>query len=361
MRASIERATLWDPAPRHVGVFRALQLGDLLCAVPAFRSLRVFVPHARITLIGLRWARDFVNRFHHYVDDFLEFPGFPGFPEHEASLEALLQFFAEARERRFDVALQLHGSGEFSNPLTQLMGAKQCAGFRVENAEPPLGPHYVVWPDDVPEVLRPLRLLQALGVPLQGTDLELPVSAQEWAQWRNIAERRRLSPSRYICIHPGARMLSRRWPLERFAAVGRALADDGWRVAVTGAKEEAELAAGLADAIGPGAVSIAGETSLGALAAVVHESALLICNDTGVSHVAAAMRARSVVIASGSDVGRWSPLDRDRHRVLAHDVPCRPCAHFACPIGHPCALGVTVDDVTAAARQLLQRTLRRAA
>jgi hypothetical protein len=57
------------------------------------------------------------------------------------------------------------------------------------------------------------------------------------------------------------------------------------------------------------------------------------------------LRTPSVIIACGSDPARWAPLDHGLHRVLAHDVACRPCAHRECPIGHPCALGVSVRNV----------------
>ena len=282
--------TLWEPPPKRVAVFRALQLGDMLCAVPALRALRAFLPRARITLIGLAWAQDFVKRFHRHVDDFLPFPGFPGFPEQEASAEDLLRFFVHARRREFDVALQLHGSGEFSNVLVALIGAKRVAGFRRDNDRRFDPSRHLVWRDDLPEVLIPLRLIEALGIPPRGTELEMPLSTKDLAQWRRLADRCRLQPYRYVCVHPGARMPSRRWPLERFAAVGRSLADD-WRVVITGGASEIGMARDLAQDIGANAVSVAGETSLGSLAVLIAKSKLLICNDTGVSHVAAAMRA----------------------------------------------------------------------
>ncbi len=47
--------------PRTIVLLRALQLGDLLCAVPAFRSLRAAFPQAHIALIGLPWSKTFVN------------------------------------------------------------------------------------------------------------------------------------------------------------------------------------------------------------------------------------------------------------------------------------------------------------
>ncbi len=103
------------------------------------------------------------------------------------------------------------------------------------------------------------------------------------------------------------------------------------------------------------AVDLTGHTTLWTLGALIASARLLVCNDTGVSHVAAATRTPSVVVACGSDVARWAPLDARRHAVLWRDAPCRPCAHPACPTAHECATGVTVDEVVAAALQVLAR------
>jgi len=51
------------------------------------------------------------------------------------------------------------------------------------------------------------------------------------------------------------------------------------------------------------------------------------------------------VVSCGSDVARWAPLERERHRVLWQPMPCRPCAHRVCPTDHGCAWGLQVAQV----------------
>jgi ADP-heptose:LPS heptosyltransferase len=91
------------------------------------------------------------------------------------------------------------------------------------------------------------------------------------------------------------------------------------------------------------------------VAALIARARLLIANDTGVAHIAAALRTPSVRVSCGGDTRRWAPLDTALHRVVYHRVDCRPCSYAICPLGHPCAAGVAVKAVTAAARSLLAR------
>jgi len=207
--------------PRRIAVFRALQLGDLLCAVPALRALRRAHPDARITLVGLPWAATFATRFAHLIDDFLEFPGFPGLPEREPDLAAFPAFVATAHAARFDAALQLHGRGDLTNSIVALMGAPITAGFRAPGQWCPNPALYAAWPEAGHEINRLLTLMDHLGIPRAGLGLEFPLAPAELEQAAALCERHALAPGRYACVHPGARLQSRRWPPEYFAAVGR--------------------------------------------------------------------------------------------------------------------------------------------
>jgi ADP-heptose:LPS heptosyltransferase len=332
----------------NVALFRALQLGDLLCAVPALRALRCALPQARLTLIGLLWAESFAARFRRYVDDFVAFPGFPGLPERQCDPVALRSFFNDVKERQFDLAVQMHGSGEITNRLVLQLGARQTAGFYRPGHACPDPARFAAWRDGEHEVRRWLRLMAELGFPPQGTALEFPLAADDWREWAGFG----LQAGRYALVHPGSQLPSRRWPPEHFAALADALAADGLRIVLTGTRNEGSLTARVRALMKAPARDLAGATTVGGLAALVARARLVVANDTGISHIAAATQTPSVIVASGSDPRRWAPLDGALHHVLAHEVACRPCAHAVCPIGHPCALGVAAERVIDEARSL---------
>jgi ADP-heptose:LPS heptosyltransferase len=65
-------------ALQQIAIVRALPgLGDFLCAIPALRAFRKAYPQTKITLIALANSRSLVDRFHTYIDEFVEFPGYP--------------------------------------------------------------------------------------------------------------------------------------------------------------------------------------------------------------------------------------------------------------------------------------------
>lgn len=343
--------------PKRVAVFRALQLGDLLCAVPALRAMRHAWPEANITLIGLPWASDFVARMP-YLDDFLPFPGYPGMPESRTDLKAIPEFFKAAQECEFDLAIQMHGSGELSNPVVALLGAKQTAGFVSRGSWCPDPERYILWPEHLHELRRLLALAEFLGAPAQGEQIELPLFDTEAQAFEALRREHGLETGSYVCIHPGARLPSRRWLPERFANVADRMAAEGLDIVLTGTADEAAIGAAVKSYMHSPVIDLMGRTSLGTLAALVSNARLVISNDTGMSHVAAALETASIVVCCGADAKRWQPLNAELHPALWADVPCRPCSHRECPTQHECASGVSSRQVITAAMALLYKTFR---
>jgi ADP-heptose:LPS heptosyltransferase len=301
-------------APRRVAILRALALGDLMCAVPALRAIRRAWPHAEITLFGLPSMREWSARFRTLVDRFMEFPGWPGLPEREPQLSRIPSFLGEAQAQRFDLVVQLHGSGTIVNSLVALIGGRQTAGFYPPGYYCPDAATFTPWPEKGLEIHRLLALIDHLGLPRAGDDLELPLGPDDFARLDALVE----SPWNLVVIHPGASTPLRRWPVERFAAVGRRLIDVGYQLVITGVTGEQSLAKQLTALVERPVIDLCGRTELGTLGALVSRAAVVLSNDTGMSHIAAAVQTPSVVISTGDNPARWAPINRRLHRVLCH-------------------------------------------
>jgi ADP-heptose:LPS heptosyltransferase len=322
-------------AYRSVVVFRALQLGDLLCAVPALRALRAGLPGARITLVGLPWARAFAARFRDYVDAFIAFPGARALPEQPPDVARLPAFFAEMQARRFDLAVQMHGNGIHTNAIVTRFGARRTAGFHRADAPHPDAGNFLPYPEHLHEILRNLRLIEFLGLDARDDALEFPLDAADYAELAALPGVTRLEPRRYVCLHPGARNPAKRWPVAHFARLGDALHERGFDIVLTGSIAERPITGAVAQAMRAPSLDCAAPVSIGALAALLRDARLLVTNDTGVSHVAAGLRLPSVVIFFATDPRQWAPLDRRLHHSVYNPG------------------GVDVDTVLHHARQLL--------
>jgi ADP-heptose:LPS heptosyltransferase len=301
----------------RIGVLRALPgLGDLLCAVPALRAVRAADPGAHVTLIGLPSAYWFVQRYPELVDDLLAVEGVAGLPEVEPDPVRALDFFRRAQERRFDLALQLHGSGTTTNPLLTMLGARhQVSAHRPGEWVPP--GTTVAYPEDQPEISRLLAVTTAAGWPPVGEGIDLPVRDDESAVAEALLAEAGLAPESYVCLHPGASRPERRWPSTRFAATADHLARRGMPLVLTGSPGEGPLVQEVIDRMRTPhrrVVDLTGRTSIGVLGALYRRARLVLTNDTGASHVAAAVRAPSVVVFGSAEPDRWAPLDAERHR-----------------------------------------------
>lgn len=324
----------------RIGIFRALQLGDLICTGPAFKALRAACPDSQITLIGLPWARSLLRHFPNDLDNFLEFPGYPGLKEREPDPAALPSFLNAVQREEFDLVIQLHGNGVISNPLVSLFGARQLAGYYQPGSYCPDPKTFLPYPGEVSEVWRHLRLMEHLGFSPVSDALSFHLPDEHRRLLPTLLEQHGITGSTpYVCLHPGTRAAWRCWPPASYATLGNALAAEGYTVVFTGSTSERPLTSSIIRAMEQPAVNLAGETAdPGLLAALLANSRLLVCGDTGVSHLACAVGCPSVVIFMRSEREGWPPADRKRHRVVS-DIR-----------------GVTVDRVLIEAFELLAAT-----
>ena len=299
---------------KKIVVFRALQLGDLLCTIPAIRALHNTYAAAEITLVGLPWAKVLAQRFDKYLHSFISFPGHPGLPEQQVDYRKYPDFLRNVQQQNFDLALQMQGNGTIANPLVELFAAKKTSGFYKTPNYCPDKELFIQYPEHLNEIERHLRLMQHLGIKGISTDLEFPITATDEEDFKNAALP--VQPGEYIIIHPGARSETRQWPSEKFGAVADYCIEKGLQVVVTGTKDEGEIVQNVLRSMRHKAIDATGKTTLGTVAILIKNAHGLISNCTGVAHIAVAFKTKSVVLSLHEEHSRWEPLNKTLHRSI---------------------------------------------
>jgi len=322
------------PAPaferiERIAVLRGGGLGDILFAFPAIEALADAYPGAEITLLSTPLSRALLEGRPSPVDDIQLLPVAEGVysPEGEERGEdapALADFLDTMRSRRFDLALQLHGGGRFSNPFVLALGARHTVGAATPDAAPleRILP-YVHYQH---ETLRWLEVAALAGAPPTGLEPVVRVTGRE----RREARGRLLDSAGLVVIHPGAMDPRRRWPASGFAEIAALCAGSGHQVIVVGAGEDVELAAEIVAAAGPASpgmlTSLAGELSLSQLAGLLSWADVFVGNDSGPRHLAQAVGTATAGIYWVGNLITAGPLARERHRVqLSWLTHCPVC------------------------------------
>lgn len=336
---------------RRIAVLRASRIGDLICATPALRALKAAFPEAELTLITLSMLKDLALRLP-FVDRYAGFPGFPGLADQFFEPRKALHFFQKMQANAFDLAIQLQGSGVYSNPFTLMLGARRTAGFIRPGDPPGRLDAALPLPQTGHEIHRVLSLVEFLGVKTADDAPEFPLWQPDFDESEKLLAG---LPLPLIGLHPSSRQRIRQWPLERFTAVAAALSDrcGGTLVGLGEAADREAVGAVLSGSRGR-TLNLAGRTSLPGLGAVIDRLAVLVANDSGPAHIAYARRTPAVIIFGGDTPERYGPLQPGPFRLLAYPVDCRPCEYDECPIGYICLHGVAANEVVSAACEVIR-------
>jgi len=305
----VNGAPVRDGAPTLL-VLRALGLGDFLTGLPAVRALAAAFPdHRRV--LAMPAPLEPLARLAGVTDEVLPAAGV-------RSVEPLDSRWT-ACHQGVDVAVNLHGRGPESHRALLATAPRRLVAFA--HPDVPASSDGPLWDDGKHigehEVTRWCRLLEAYGIPVDPTNLDLaPAAAGPVADAVEpvLAARARGA----TVVHPGASSGARRWPVERWAAVAQREHNRGRTVLVTGSGAERELAWRVASlAALPSEAVLAGRTSVVELTAVVDAAGTVLCGDTGVAHLATAVGTPSVVLFGPTPPSRWGPPPgRPIHRAL---------------------------------------------
>jgi ADP-heptose:LPS heptosyltransferase len=338
-----------------IAVFRASRIGDFLCATPGLRSLRRTYPQAQITYIGLPIVRELADRCMS-IDRFWEFPGYPGIAEQFFRPELVLEFLDKSQKENFDLVIQMHGSGVFSNPLVLMMGGKKTAMFVRESEQTWAENRALItyeWRKSEHEVVRVAGLLKTLGVLPAGFDPEIGLLHEDHDKALKLLSGLR---SPLIGVHPGGRTRSKRWCRQGFEWVARELIRvTGGTILLLGGMEELDSCREIESVLGRNSCIIAGEVPLPVMGAVISRLSLLVTNDSGPAHMAYALKTPCVTIFGGTERGEWGPLVEGPYVTVAAHADCRPCDTNECLEGWRCLSDIQKEEVLYAALAIFQQ------
>jgi lipopolysaccharide heptosyltransferase I len=346
--------------PQKILIVKPSSLGDVIHALPLAVALKEAFPRAELHwVVGRAYAELLAAQ--PSVDDVLVFDrgrwGGLGFWRNRREWWGLLR---RLRSANYDVVIDLQGLAR-SALLARASGASVRVGLATAREFGRLAYTVAVSPrePDAHAVDRYLEVLRALGVaparvPVNGRAPRFALSIPEEARARVEAElAQELVTEDIVCVAPGARWETKRWPAERFAEVAvRLAAESGVRIIVVGTEEDQPLARTISARVGEQALDWTGRTSLVQLAALFARSALLLTNDSGPMHLAAALGTPVVAIFGPTNPSRTGPYS-DRAVVVRSAVHCAPCYQRSCS-RRTCLAEVRVEDVVSEVRALLR-------
>ena len=378
--AGCTRRRIMPPAPDilppdpRILIVRPDHLGDLLFTTPALRTLRRRYPESHLAALVGPWGAPILSDNPH-VDEVITL-AFPGFTrEGRSSLwgpYTLLYRWARRLRGRYDLAFILRFDHWWGAWLAYGAGIPTRVGYDVPEVAPFLS-HIVPYVPDRHEVIQNLRLLDwgvSPSVPgeqagwcaqdIRPADrrlaLEFSVAepARAWARTLYCRDARLA-----IAIHPGAGAPVKLWRVSRWAAVADALsAETGAQILLTGSLAERALGLAIAEKMHSQAWVVAGETTLGQLAALFTRCRLVLGVDSGPLHLASAVGTSTVHLYGPVDRAAFGPWgDAARHRALVSAWSCIPCNRldYAPEVlaHHPCVREISVQEVLTAARKAL--------
>ena len=327
------------PHAERILVIRLGAMGDVVRTLPAFAELRARYPHAHLAWLVERKAESAL-RGQSGLDEVIVFPR-EELEDHWRQRRPLalaregLRFVAALRRKRFELVLDFHGILK-SGVLSWMSAAATRIGFAAPFAREGsalFANHRVrVEPARISRFERNAALVDFLGIGLATVP---KAAAGEGAAWpldvaRQAGMRQAVgSESRpFAVLHPGSSAATsyKRYPVSGWAAVARALRDDGVACCVAAGSEAERETARAVVAASDGAAVLAPPTpELADLAALVSQSRLFLGSDSGPLHVASLTGTPVVQLLGPTDPVENRPWGGSPYRSLRVPVGCSPC------------------------------------
>ncbi len=311
---------------RRICVIKPSALGDVIQSLPLLPVLHERFPAARISWVINHELAELIDG-HPHLDESLHF-------HRRGTAREYLHLLHQLRNGRFDVVFDLQGLMR-SGVMSAATQAPLRIGLESSREGAGLACHVSIPGTDrsVPAFQRYWRVAEELGFLGRSPQTIVPMNDTH-REWAATALNGLTGP--VMAIHPGARWITKRWPVEKFAVVAsKAMRQFGFSVVILGSKAEMPVAAELQNLL-QGFVpwkpvcNLTGQTTLKQLSAVLSAVDIVMTNDSGPMHLAAGLGTPVLgVFTCTSSVISGPP--GAQHELVSTEVRCAGSYKKLCP------------------------------
>lgn len=329
-------------------------IGDVVMSLPALQALKERYPNNRLTVLARPWVREILDS-HPAVDEVMVLDKAGGRARGLAEV-----WLAGQRVRRGGFAMAVLFQNAFEAALIARLGRVPVrVGYDTDGRRfllsHPLSRKDV--PRGVHQVEHYLTIARSLGWQGETRPPRLYVAEREREAALALLHSEGVRPGqRVLGMAPGAAFgPAKRWPPERFAAVGDWAAEQ-WdaRVAVLGSAVDRPACRAVVSSMRRNAIDFCGRTGLGRAMALIQACSLFLTNDSGLMHVSAALGVPTLAVFGSTDPVATGPVG-PRSRVVRNPVDCAPCLQPVCPgQDYRCLLGISTNTVWSEMRVLME-------
>jgi heptosyltransferase I len=343
-------------------IIKLSAIGDVMHTLPALNALRRYYPNACITWLVEEAAADLVKG-HPALDRVLVsrrkswIKGLCS-SQWRAHLREMIVFVRTLRDSHYDMVFDFQAALKGAAWVALARGERKIGFDRgLEHQEF----SYVVLTERIPPVSmeihaldRGIMMLKAAGIPCHDIEYRLPMTPDHRFRAKRLLSERGLNPEQpFVVLNPMAKWATKLWDQQKFPQVAdRIQTEFRLPIVFTGGSEDQPYINTIIGRMKTKAATIAGQTDLMALSAVLQCATLMITTDTGPMHIAAAVKTPTVVLFGPTAPWRTGPYGKG-HRIVRADLSCSPCFKRRCPDVPVCMASISVEQVMAAVTDLL--------
>ena len=323
-------------------------MGSIIQATPLIQSLRKNYPEAKIIFITTQTNEELLKKIK-CIDEIIVLNDRNSF----ILVKSLPSFILKIISKKIDIYYDLEIYSNISTLISALSMAKNRFGFYLRSSDYRLGIYtHMMFYNIKSPIYQTYLQFARLSIAEENivTDILSIKSTDSLKPSSKIIEN--IKSKKYIVINPNASDLriERRWDAQKFSDLIKRISEKypSLEIILIGNKNEKKYVDEIINSVNnKSVISLAGETSIEELIAIIENAEVLITNDTGPLHLAFATKTKVVALFGPCSPAQYANIDRCS--VIYKNVYCSPCVHEfispPCNGNNICMKLIKVDEV----------------